>query len=758
MEKLTLDDLISEKQQGLDGTPLSIENPVTSTYQVLSDTSHIDFKFDLDLVERLVRNGDELVIYLESGEIIRLAEYFLVFDEALLAKLDFSPSAAAGLSAAGTASAAGGGLVAAGAMAAGGGSSTSSLEAANVIPTVDAVLSNDGGLLLSGSAALGATVDVVVAGAKYRVYADSETGRWSLDVIEQDPISGELGDLEDGTYDVQVTATDPKGNVLTDETAGEAVIDSSIDAPTVEGQTPIEPSPTLTGTAEAGATVLVTVGGAVFSAIADESGNWSVDTGSQTPTSGTFTPLTPGMHDVTVVATDAAGNASEPVMATIDFEAPDAPTIDPTDGTELSGFGEPGAEVTVTYGDPQVTLTAVVGPKGDWSVTPEPTIPKGMELTATQTDPSGNRSGPNTETVDSEAPLVVISELVTGLETVVSGTASEPNTEVEIFDGQGNQLGTTTTNAQGSWTFEPSVPLAENSEIEARQQDALGNEGSATRVVALDTDSDGTPNSVDIDDDNDGILDINELGGPIALDLSALFGSQISVDAEFNILELPATGLVQNQADIDLGDRTVSLEAVFVRDGSDVARQGGDAEGNLLLGGFTTDVVIPGEPPSAPASEFGDHVDFTMGEPLVVQFTHETTVHGDFDPVLGSNGDEFRLEALGGFTVHDPDGQLNIESNENGILIFTETAGPNIPAEQATWIITTNEPVANFSVRADTDSAAPVKISVLDPDFDNDVINDSLDTDSDNGGIGDNVEAQNDQAYVAPTGVDSDGC
>ncbi|MFB2120915.1 DUF4347 domain-containing protein [Parapedobacter sp. 2B3] len=62
-------------------------------------------------------------------------------------------------------------------------------------------------------------------------------------------------------------------------------------------------TPTLTGMAEANATLTVTsdVDGELGTAIADGSGNWSYTPG---------TPLTEGMHNLTATATDAAGNTS----------------------------------------------------------------------------------------------------------------------------------------------------------------------------------------------------------------------------------------------------------------------------------------------------------------------------------------------------------------------------------------------------------------------------------------------------------------
>ncbi|WP_309601254.1 Ig-like domain-containing protein, partial [Burkholderia multivorans] len=79
---------------------------------------------------------------------------------------------------------------------------------------------------------------------------------------------------------------------------------------------------------------------------ADASGNWTF-----TPAAG----LGEGTHAITVTATDASGNVSLPSAAfdlTVDTTAPATPTVNPTDGTSLSGTAEAGATIQIdTNGD-----------------------------------------------------------------------------------------------------------------------------------------------------------------------------------------------------------------------------------------------------------------------------------------------------------------------------------------------------------------------------------------------------------------------
>src|SRR4029078_7377818 len=101
---------------------------------------------------------------------------------------------------------------------------------------------------------------------------------------------------------------------------------------------------TLTGTAEANATVKVYDGATLLgSAVANGAGGWSYTTGT----------LANGAHSLTATATDAAGNtgvASTALNVTIDTSAPVAPVI-----SSFSTYsGTPGHAIT---NDNTLTLT-----------------------------------------------------------------------------------------------------------------------------------------------------------------------------------------------------------------------------------------------------------------------------------------------------------------------------------------------------------------------------------------------------------------
>ncbi len=177
-----------------------------------------------------------------------------------------------------------------------------------------------------------------------------------------------------------------------------------------EGSFTSDATPTLTGTAEPGTIVRVTVGGTtVCSTVTPASGQWSCVVPN---------PLPDGLVSAIAVATDAAGNASPqspPRSFTVDRVAPMAPVIsNPSEGANvglspmLSGSAEPFGSVTVMEGSITVCTVTANG-AGQWSCATN--LGMGVHtVTATQTDRAGNRSpptAPRTFTVQN-VPTVIL--------------------------------------------------------------------------------------------------------------------------------------------------------------------------------------------------------------------------------------------------------------------------------------------------------------------------------------------------------------
>ncbi|EPM7288337.1 Ig-like domain-containing protein [Pseudomonas aeruginosa] len=305
------------------------------------------------------------------------------------------------------------------------------------------------GSVLSGTAEAGVTIVITDGNGNPigQTSADAN-GNWSFTPGSQ---------LPDGTV-VNVVARDAAGN------------SSPATSITVDGVAPsapvVEPSngSELSGTAEPGSSVTLTDGNGnpIGQTTADANGNWS------------FTPSTP-LPDgtvVNVVARDAAGNSSPPASVTVDAVAPATPTVDPSNGTTLSGTAEPGATVTLTDGNGNPIGQVTADGSGNWTFTPSTPLPNGTVVNATATDPSGNASSPASVTVDAVAPATPVVNPSNG--TTLSGTA-EPGATVTLTDGNGNPIGQVTADGSGNWSFTPGTPLANGTVVNATATDPTGN-------------------------------------------------------------------------------------------------------------------------------------------------------------------------------------------------------------------------------------------------------------------------------------------
>ena len=235
-------------------------------------------------------------------------------------------------------------------------------------------------------------------------------------------------------------------------------------------------TPTIIGTTEAGATVTLKdeAGNTLGTTTADSNGNYTF-----TPTA----PLSDGQHYIAAIAADAAGNSitNTSIIFTVDTIAPNAPIVNPTDGSPITGTAEAGSIVAIKDGNGNTIGTTTADGNGSYTFAPAPDqIPvDGTQLIVTATDAAGNTSLPGTGIVNSDVPdAPIVMDDVGSIQGVVANnsttddtkpTFSSDKTDIEagstirVYDN-GILLGTTTAAADGSWSFTPSTAFADGSQ------------------------------------------------------------------------------------------------------------------------------------------------------------------------------------------------------------------------------------------------------------------------------------------------------
>ncbi|WGF59569.1 BapA/Bap/LapF family large adhesin [Acinetobacter baumannii] len=364
--------------------------------------------------------------------------------------------------------------------------------AAPSAPVIDPVNGTDP---ITGTAEPGSTVTVTYPNGDTATVVAGPDGSWSV------PNPG----LNDGD-EVEAIATDPAGNP---SLPGTAIVDAvgpntdgvnftvdSVTADNVINASEASGNVTVTGVlknvpADAANTVVtVVINGQTYTATVDSTaGTWTVSVPGSDLTADADKTI-----DAKVTFTDAAGNSSsvnDTQTYTLDTTAPDAPVINPVNGTDpITGTAEPGSTVTVTYpnGD---TATVVAGPDGSWSVPNPGNLVDGDTVTATATDPAGNTSLPGTGTVSADitAPVVALDDVLTNDSTpALTGTVNDPTATVVVnVDGVDYPA---VNNGDGTWTLaDNTLPtLADGPHtITVTATDAAGNVGNDTAVVTIDT-------------------------------------------------------------------------------------------------------------------------------------------------------------------------------------------------------------------------------------------------------------------------------
>ena len=335
-------------------------------------------------------------------------------------------------------------------------SPTSSATVDGIAPDTPTINPSNG-VTVTGQAEAGATVILTDGiGNPLGVVMADNNGHWAFTPVTP---------LADGTV-INAVAKDSSGN--TSPSSSVTVDGVAPDAPTVNPSN----GATVTGHAEAGATVVLTDGNGnpLGEVMADGSGNW------------TFTPTSP-LADGTLInalVKDSSGNTSPSSSVTVDGVAPDAPTINPSNGATVTGHAEAGATVVLTDSNGDLLGEVTAGSDGNWTFTPATPFADGTVINVVAKDSSGNTSHSSSATVDRVAPDAPMINPSNG--TTVTGHA-EAGATVVLTDGNGNQLGEVTADGSGNWTFTPATPFADGTVINAIAKDSSGNTSPPSSVT-----------------------------------------------------------------------------------------------------------------------------------------------------------------------------------------------------------------------------------------------------------------------------------
>ena len=243
---------------------------------------------------------------------------------------------------------------------------------------------------------------------------------------------------EVGSYDVTVTTTDESGN---SETTTFTIEVKDTTKPTVESvadqtqeiNTEIEPIK-IEAKDNSGQAVTNKVEGLPAGVTFDEATN---------TISGTPTEV--GKYLITITTIDKDGNTATTTLTIniIDTTAPEQPTINKVteNSTEVSGRGEPGTIVEVTFPDGN-KVEGKVDSDGNYhiQIPSETTLKGGQPLQVIAIDKAGNKSeATTTNVIDTTAPEQPTINKVTEISTEVSGRG-EPGTVVEVTFPDGNKV------------------------------------------------------------------------------------------------------------------------------------------------------------------------------------------------------------------------------------------------------------------------------------------------------------------------------
>ncbi|WP_226957523.1 Ig-like domain-containing protein, partial [Staphylococcus equorum] len=461
-----------------------------------------------------------------------------------------------------------------------------------------------------------------------------------------------------GNEDLIITSTDGAGNV-SPETRLTVKDTTAPDAPTVNEVT--SEGTQVTGTSEPNSTITVKFpDGSVVTGETDNQGNYLIDI----PTNVDLV----GNEELVVTSTDGAGNVSPETRLTVtDVTAPVTPTVNEvtSEGTQVSGTGEPNSTITVKFPDGSVA-TGTADNQGNY-VIDVPTnvdLVGNEELVVTSTDGAGNVSAEIRLTVtDATAPNAPMVNEVTSEGTQVSGTG-EPNSTITVKFPDGSVV-TGVADNQGNYVIDipTNVDLVGNEELVVTSTDSVGNVSSETRLTVTDVTAPVTPTVNEVTSE---VTQVSGTGEP---------GSKITVKFPDGST---VTGTAESQGNYAI-DIPTNIDLVG---NEDLVITSTDESGNVSpeTRMTVTDVTAPDAPTVNEVTSEGTQVTGT-GEPgstITVQFSDGSTVTGTVDN-------------QGNYAIDVPT-NVNLTGNEELVVTATDPSG-NVSPETRLTVTDVTAPV-----------------------------------------------------------------
>ncbi|WP_439883361.1 Ig-like domain-containing protein [Pontibacter sp. MBLB2868] len=529
-----------------------------------------------------------------------------------------------------------------------------------------------------------------------------------------------ISGLSEGNHTLQVRAIDKAGNVDPTPAAYTWLVDTKAPAAPLV-QVPTENvllnnnKPTISGTAEAGATVSVSEGNTQLGiTTAAANGAWSL-----VPA----VALAEGSHQISAKATDAAGNTSSASASrgfSIDTKAPETTiTSGPpaVSGTTDAVFNFSSSEANVTY---QASINGAA-----FKVVTNPFQLSGLsdsnnELKVKAVDAAGNADlSPATyswviDTKAPDAPVIsyvsedrgpVADDGVTNAKSIKLTGEAEGGTEVTVFS-LGKEIGRVKATAAGTWTYDfGSATLAEGTyHFTAKATDAAGNTSvsSADFIVKIDLTAPAATLSADSESPVSGafmvrVIFTEEVFG---LDISdfkvtngSLSGLKLISDATYEVKVTPAAD----------GTVAISLPGGKVTDLA--GNQNAASESIALIYDATgAEIVLASDAPA------------TINKAFTVTFTFSEAVTGfTVADISVGNGaaNNFSAQSATTYTAlinPETDGEVSVRVAAD--VAFDEAANGNTASAELKRLYDTKRPDITLSTSAANPLNKPFTVNI----------------------------------------------